>query len=244
MPKSADHRLPTDMPASCEPSESPLCPVGEKQCTVIDEVNELRQAVNALAEQARSDPLTGLFNYRHLRQLLEQEMERTCRTQQATVLVMIDLDHFKQVNDQWGHEVGNRALVSTAECLRQVTRRLDIPCRYGGEEFAVVLPSTDLLTGVRVAERIRQSIADQPVLVDGVDISLTASIGVDLYLPHHDDTPEQFIARVDQCLYQAKQAGRNQVCHGVARSPSSAAVSKEERDLLVGIFGNLAGNQE
>ncbi|MEE8057256.1 MAG: GGDEF domain-containing protein [Pseudomonadales bacterium] len=228
-----DQALPNE-----DQSTPPLCPVGENQCLVIDQAIALRDEVVQLMEQVRTDTLTGLFNFRHLRLALEQEMERTRRTDQSTALIMVDLDYFKRVNDNWGHEVGNQALVSTAEVIRQTTRRPDIPCRYGGEEFTVILPSTDLITGIQVAERIRLKIEQTPVLADGRDIKLTASFGVDIFASHQDDTPEQLIRRVDQSLYRAKESGRNCVCHGVGDIRSGASMSHEERDLLAGFFGD------
>ncbi len=221
------------------------CPVGESSCGVIDEALALRKEIDDLTEQISKDTLTGLYNFRHFRLSLEQEMERTRRTGQPTLLIMLDLDHFKLVNDTWGHEVGNQALISTSLQLQEVVRRLDIPCRYGGEEFALILPATDLLIGLQVAERIRANIESTPVMVGGKNIQLTASLGVDLYNEKQDDTPEQLVARVDKYLYEAKQAGRNRVCHGTVEVISSAAsVSKEERDLLSGFFGQGEGEGE
>ncbi|ARN73951.1 GGDEF domain-containing protein [Oceanicoccus sagamiensis] len=232
-------------PTNDTADSSPICPVGESQCGVIDEVVALRGEVATLSEQVRTDTLTGLFNFRHFRQALDQEMERTRRTMQSTALVMVDLDYFKKVNDSWGHEVGNQALVSTAQLLRSTTRRLDIPCRYGGEEFAVILPATDLMTGIQVAERIRAAIETTPVMVNGEDIGLTASLGVEIYSALKEDTPEQLIERADRCLYKAKQQGRNQVCHGTFdMGQSEAAVSEEERDALSDFFGDDRADEE
>ena len=216
----------------------PSCPVGESSCVVIDQALALRKEIFELTEQVNKDTLTGLYNFRHFRLTLEQEMERTRRTNQPTILIMLDLDHFKQVNDTWGHEAGNQALISTANQLAKVIRRLDIACRYGGEEFALILPATDLLLGLQVAERVKANIEATPVVVEGESIRITASLGVDLYTAKQDDTPEQFVARVDKYLYEAKQTGRNRVSHGTIESEGSAAsVSKEERDLLSGFFG-------
>lgn len=214
----------------------PLCPVGERRCEVIDQVVSLRAEIADLSEQMRIDPLTNLYNVRHLRSCLELEMERTRRTGHSTAIIMVDLDHFKKVNDNYGHEVGNRALQSTAEVLQTSTRQLDICCRYGGEEFTVILPSTDLLTAVQVAERIREAIEQTPLLVNGEDIGLTASLGVDVFSYTQSDGAEQFIQRVDHFLYQAKKQGRNQVCHGDSGLRSTTSVTKEERDLLAGFF--------
>ncbi len=237
--------MPDQTPPTSETPSAPSCPVGESQCGVIDQVVALREEVAALSEQVRTDTLTGLFNFRHFRLTLEQEMERTRRTMQSTALMMVDLDYFKKVNDTWGHEVGNQALISTAEVIRSTTRRLDIPCRYGGEEFAVILPATDLMTGIQVAERVRAAIEATPVLVNGEDIGLTASLGVEIYTAMQDYTPEQLVECADRCLYQAKEQGRNQVCHGTLdMGHTEAAVSDEERDALSDFFGDDRAGDE
>ncbi len=223
---------------------SPQCPVGEQQCKFIDELMDLREEVNQLSEQVRTDTLTGLYNYHHLNLVLQQEMERTRRTSQPTSLIMVDLDHFKKVNDTWGHEVGNQALIAAAKVLERTTRQLDVVCRYGGEEFAVILPSTEIVTASQVAERIRQAIEDEPVLVHGQDIGITASLGVDTFFSQLDETQEQFIQRADEHLYQAKQQGRNCVCHGATVHHQPSAVSKEERDVLLDIFGSDESDEE
>lgn len=221
------------------PDSPPSCPVGEPYCVVIDQLLTLQQNVAQLTEQVRTDTLTGLFNFRHFRLSLEQEMERTRRTGQPTALVMVDLDHFKQVNDNWGHEVGNQALVSTAAIVRQLTRRLDIPCRYGGEEFAILLPTTNLITAIQVAERVRKEIEASSLMVDDKVISLTASLGVAIYQAADDFSSENFVQKADKCLYRAKHQGRNQVCHDEGEADRrDVAVSQEERDLLSGFFGD------
>ncbi|WP_101758143.1 GGDEF domain-containing protein [Oceanicoccus sp. KOV_DT_Chl] len=230
-------KVPLDTQLAAE--SRPRCPVGESHCVVIDQVTALHSEIAHLAEQVRTDTLTGLYNFRHFRFTLEQEMERTRRTQQTTALIMVDLDYFKKVNDNWGHEGGNQALIATADVLRSCTRRLDIACRYGGEEFSIILPATDLITAMQVAERIREQVAATPVLIDGKTLQLTASLGVDIYTFMHDEAPEQFVDRADSCLYQAKQQGRNRVCHGgLDMGSAESAVSREERELLSGFFGD------
>lgn len=215
-----------------------LCPVGESSCAVIDVASDLRLELACLTEQVRTDVLTGLYNFRHFRISLEQEMKRSRRSEKPTALIMVDLDHFKAVNDQWGHEVGNLALIATAEALQEATRGLDILCRYGGEEFALILPATELLLAMHVAERIRVAIENRRVMVKQQRIALTASLGVDIYSYRQGDNLEQFVARTDQQLYRAKQSGRNRVCHGKAEElKSEFAVSVEERALLSGFFG-------
>ncbi|TQV81044.1 GGDEF domain-containing protein [Exilibacterium tricleocarpae] len=212
-----------------------VCPVGESHCAFLDELARLRQQNRELAEQVRTDTLTGVFNYRHLIQSLEQEIERTRRSAQPTTLIMLDLDHFKLVNDTWGHDTGNAALVNATAAIRGAVRKLDVPCRYGGEEFAVVLPSTSLLMGIQVAERLRNTIVNSPLRIDDQVIRLTASFGVDVFAPGDTETPEAFLKRTDQYLYQAKQNGRNRVCHAIdARLNTGTSISQAERDALLG----------
>jgi diguanylate cyclase (GGDEF)-like protein len=218
---------------------APTCPVGEASCEIINQVISLQKELNQLTKEARTDPLTGLFNFRHFRACLEQEMERTRRTEQPTTLIIIDLDFFKRINDNWGHEVGNQALVAAAKAITRSIRNLDILCRYGGEEFTLILPATDLLVGLQVAERVRAAIESHHITVDNQTVQLTASLGVDIYNYQHDNTAEQFIARADKHLYQAKKSGRNCVRHGaVDLTLSEITVSPEERSLLSDFFGD------
>jgi diguanylate cyclase (GGDEF)-like protein len=208
---------------------TPGCPAGETDCPLLAELQLLRQ-------QARTDGLTQLFNQRHFRDTLAQEMERTQRSCTPTSLIFIDLDHFKQVNDQHGHEAGNSALKHLAQLLQSNLRRLDIACRYGGEEFVVILPGTDLFTGRFVAERLRITIADSPVALTSGPLSLTASIGIDTYRHTDQDTPDSFIARTDKLVYQAKAAGRNRVVSGVADIDTQAHISSDEKAALSDAF--------
>jgi diguanylate cyclase (GGDEF)-like protein len=178
----------------------------------------------------RTDLLTGLYNYRHLHEVLDSEVERTQRTRSPTALIMLDLDHFKQVNDQWGHEIGNQALKLVARIIRTAIRKVDIPCRYGGEEFAVVLPATHLVDAVRVAERIRADLESFPLQTETDTIPLTASLGVELYRAGMQISTEELIHLADGYLYQAKQEGRNRVAHPTL--PPSTEVTADERAAL------------
>tara|TARA_B100000446_G_scaffold69048_2_gene65560 strand:+ start:14637 stop:15326 length:690 start_codon:yes stop_codon:yes gene_type:complete len=224
---------------STPPPTTPDCPVGERHCNIIDELISLRQEVAELTEQVHTDTLTGLNNYRHFTKALDYEMERTQRTGQATALIIVDLDFFKKVNDTWGHEIGNQALIQTADLLKRATRKLDIPCRYGGEEFVIILPSTDLLTGTQVAERLRAQIEASPLVTEQQEISLTASLGIDVYSAGHQETQEDFIKRVDALLYEAKHNGRNQVRSGSRHDiQAETTVTRDEKDALFGLFGN------
>lgn len=192
----------------------------------------------SLREQVITDPLTGLFNLRHFRTALDIELERTVRTTIPTSLMMIDLDHFKQVNDQWGHEVGNQVLKLTSRLIKQVTRQLDIQCRYGGEEFVVILPSTSLLLASQVAERLIKRIEECEIEVGSKILKVTASIGLSVRLAHEQGSAADLIKAADQCLYQAKESGRNQVCFSGMEPEEEATVSHDEKEALMGMFSD------
>ncbi len=205
------------------------CPVGESHCILFDEVTTLRK-------QVVTDPLTGLFNVRHFRKSLEHELERTRRTGMTTALIMVDLDHFKNINDTWGHESGNQVLQTVAQLLQDQTRKLDICCSYGGEEFAVILPSTELMLARQVAERCLNSLRETVIPLDETDLQVTASIGVAV-ADNSAQTAESLIENADECMYEAKRGGRNQVV-SKRPQPSESAVSADERDALRGLFGD------
>ncbi len=218
------------------------CPAGIKDCAIAEEVNSLREDVVRLSEAISTDTLTGLSNYRFFLQSLAQELERTQRSGQPTSLMMIDIDHFKQVNDTWGHETGNKALKHVAKSIRQTVRRLDIPCRYGGEEFAVILPDTGLQASIQVAERIRTLIAESPLPHGDQQLSFTVSIGIATYQLNSALEPEELIENADKFLYQAKQEGRNRTCH--AQPASVELISSEERQELSALFGQPARKKD
>ena len=164
-----------------EKTETYSCPAVDDRCSNLTEVNLLREKVKQLAALVRTDELTGLFNYRYFSQALSLEMERTRRSGQPTCLIMCDLDHFKSINDVHGHEVGNAVLSHVSNLIRKTTRRLDIPCRYGGEEFVLILPDTTLHQGVRFANRLRLIIENSSVKAGDLVLGIEASFGVDVY---------------------------------------------------------------
>ena len=216
----------------------PQCPVKEESCEVISELVGLREKVSLLAELVHTDTLTGLSNFRYCIQALEQEMERTRRTGHATGLIMMDLDFFKKVNDDWGHDVGNKALVLAAQLIRAAIRKMDAPCRYGGEEFAIILPSTDKGQTIHVAERIREMVASTPLVFDEKEITLTASFGVDVFTVTQSGGAEEMIKRADSYLYEAKEKGRNRVCYAPdIEKEDISSVNQDEKDALYGMFG-------
>ena len=158
---------------------------------------------------AVTDGLTGAFNRQYLNQTLAAEVERHRRYGQPLCVALVDVDHFKSVNDRFGHRVGDRALVWLVERLREAVRGVDPIVRFGGEEFLIVYPNTELVGAERVSERIRQVVAATPMQSPGGPIELTVSVGVAACAPGLD--ADTLIERADQALYRAKAAGRDQV---------------------------------
>ncbi len=165
----------------------------------------------ALTQVAISDPLTGLHNRRAFQVRLTEEVERTRRSGTPFALLLVDLDHFKQVNDRFGHQAGDQALQALAAVLHNELRAVDLPARIGGEEFAVLLPNTAEHGALQAAERLRAAISAQPISHQHTALTITASVGV-AWCPTHADTGDGLLRVADQALYQAKRAGRNRSC--------------------------------
>jgi diguanylate cyclase (GGDEF)-like protein len=174
------------------------------------EVEQRRIAQARLEAQASLDPLTGLYNRRHLT-VLDEELHAAVARQEAACLVLIDIDRFKEVNDSYGHVAGDRVLVSLAEALRANSRATDVPLRYGGDEFLVLIIGMDGPTGFETAERLRGIIERSTVNSDGVAIGLTISAGVACVPRDGGADLADLIARADRALYTAKHMGRNRV---------------------------------
>jgi diguanylate cyclase (GGDEF)-like protein len=160
--------------------------------------------------QALVDGLTGLANRRHTEEALSTEVSRVARTQGQMALVLLDVDRFKSVNDEYGHPAGDTVLRAMARILADSVREIDTAGRWGGEEFALVLSGTDLAGGSLLAERIRKAIESTPVEIDdGVELVITASFGVASMPPAA--SAADLLAAADEALYAAKSAGRNRV---------------------------------
>ena len=215
------------------------CPHSDIPCQFLQELHNLRQELELLKELVRTDALTGLYNFRFFSDTLPLEMERARRSCQPLSLIILDIDHFKGFNDQWGHELGNRALSHIAQLIGLTIRKLDFACRFGGEEFVILLPNTDLPQAMNVAERLREIIVSTPLMDEDDVIKITASLGVDEFRGNHSDSPEGFIERVDVRLYQAKHSGRNCV-RGPFVEPINVntTVTPDEKDALFGSFGS------
>jgi diguanylate cyclase (GGDEF)-like protein len=209
------------------------CPSHNQECPVFDEVRHLREECKRLQELTQVDTLTGLFNFRYLMMALEGEMERTRRTGLSTGLIMSDLDHFKRINDTYGHECGNKALQWIGNIWHEKLRRIDMACRYGGEEFVVILPGTRLPQAIRAAERLRFALQSSPVKLNGKLVRLTASFGVDAYRGRKKLTVETFIKQTDHFLLEAKARGRNRVCYDDNKiTVAMEGLTPDEREAL------------
>jgi two-component system cell cycle response regulator len=174
--------------------------------------DQLEEKNRELEHLSISDGLTGLYNHRHLHELLQDEFERSRRTEEPVSVVMFDLDRFKQVNDTFGHQAGDRVLRELADILRETAREIDQLGRYGGEEFLAILPDSDPDAGVTFAERVRETVEGQKfdIRTDS-PLDMTISAGVATY-PHDDpEGPRRLVHYADQALYSAKNSGRNRV---------------------------------
>lgn len=170
-----------------------------------------KQRYELLEEEARRDSLSGLFNRRFFDENLRRELNRAKRLQHSLNLALIDIDHFKSINDQYGHQVGDEAIVALADSMKQAFRRADILCRYGGEEFAVIMPDSSIEAAFKATQRLQalyRKTCSERELKCGADLSFTAGIAS---FPSDIDTEEGLIQLADQRLYKGKNKGRNQV---------------------------------
>ena len=174
--------------------------------------SDLKEANDKLRELVFRDSLTGLFNHRYFQELMEQELSRSQRYQRPLSLIMFDIDHFKKVNDTFGHPRGDLVLKAVSSVVKARTRDSDILARYGGEEFALVLPETDLNGAVVLAERCRKSVEQMEVQTEGQTIKATISVGVTTFPPDSAGFGKaKVIDAADQALYNSKHTGRNRI---------------------------------
>jgi diguanylate cyclase (GGDEF)-like protein len=171
---------------------------------------EIQALESILREQVIRDPLTGLYNRRHLNEMLGRELAYAAREGTPISFVMIDIDHFKNINDNYGHGPGDKILQSLVNQILGQARVGDIICRYGGEEFLAVLPNVAAETAFQIAERWRIAFLESATVVEGEEITTTISCGISAF-PSNGDKGETLITRADQAMYQAKKMGRNKV---------------------------------
>jgi diguanylate cyclase (GGDEF)-like protein len=202
-------------------------------CPIKSELNQLKQECKTLRNLAKIDELTEFFNFRYLKSALESEMERTRRSGLSTGLIMADLDHFKRINDAHGHQNGNLALKWVTRIWKSSIRKIDIPCRYGGEEFVFILPNSSIDDVILTAERLRTGLSSLPIQLDNESVHLTASFGVDDYCGNKNSTADAFIHQVDSLVLKAKDTGRNRICYNSESvAHPSTGVTLEERASL------------
>lgn len=200
--------------------------------------NFVQSVIDALCDLSSRDPLTGLYNRRSFNQVLDQELDRVARLGDDALLLMVDVDHFKRVNDTHGHVAGDAVLKQLAARLLECVRPMDTVARFGGEEFAIVLPNCSHSYAEVVAERVRHSVAKMPIHVAALSFSVTVSVG-GAYAPQWVRSESAiWVERADRQLYQAKHTGRNRVC---LEETFDTVVSTEEKELLYGAlnFGGL-----
>lgn len=173
----------------------------------------IRRAVlyRRISELAITDTLTGVLSRRHWFERFNQEVERSTKFKHAFSLLMIDIDYFKACNDRYGHLVGDAILKEVASKIKENIRQIDLVCRYGGEEFSVILTEIDKDGAVFAATRIRQAVEAKSIKVYDEDLTVTISIGISVF-PEHAKEGQALLEKADHALYRAKQSGRNKVC--------------------------------
>jgi two-component system, cell cycle response regulator len=195
-----------------------------------DALAHLQAIIDGLCGLSLRDPLTGCANRRQFDSILDRELDRVARSGDVALLLMVDIDHFKQVNDQFGHNIGDTVLQQVANVLSHCVRPMDTLARYGGEEFAMVLPACQPAYGQNVADRVRRAVEALRIRISpSKEIAVTVSIGGAYALQWIRSTRKLWIERADQQLYLAKHQGRNRI--EIEQQPDST-VTAEEKNLL------------
>lgn len=192
----------------------------------------MQALIDGLCTLSSRDPLTGLFNRRQFEASLDSEIDRVARTGESALLLLLDIDHFKHVNDTYGHAAGDVVIRHIGQVLQDSVRPMDTVARLGGEEFGAVLPNCPASFGQTVADRVRKAIEDTVVLgAADQRIAVTVSVGGAFAPQWVRSSSHLWMERADQQLYRAKAAGRNRIC---LESQPRSEVSNEERDMLFG----------
>jgi diguanylate cyclase (GGDEF)-like protein len=175
-----------------------------------EQLIEIGTLQSELRTQAIRDPLTNLFNRRYLDDTLDRELARAAREHYPVCVIMLDIDHFKQVNDTYGHEAGDQVLKTLADTLSARNRRGDFACRFGGEEFVVVMPNITAEVAYQRAEELRTTLNSLPIPYGQFRLNATISIGIACY-PSNGEERESLLRAADRAMYAAKKAGRNHI---------------------------------
>jgi two-component system cell cycle response regulator len=174
--------------------------------------DEMLESKKRLEQLAIQDELTGVYNYRYMHTRLSEEFKRAQRYRYPLACAMIDIDHFKQFNDEFGHDVGDAVLREVAVRIGQAVREVDVVARYGGEEFLLVLPNTHFAGALTVADRVWRSVNGKPVLMGDKKHKVTVSVGVSLFPSRDIKSKDQLLKSADEALYRAKNEGRDRIC--------------------------------
>ncbi len=185
----------------------------ELEKKVIERTKKLKDTQKKLIEQANRDPMTNLYNRRYFNEIIKSLLLIAKRTSQLFSLIIIDIDDFKNVNDTYGHSVGDRVINDLADIFRNTVRNSDISVRFGGEEFVIILPNTHLKEAEIIAKKLKDIVENNTIILkDGSRIKFTISLGVS-QIQQDDESVETVLHKADEALYQAKNSGKNNNCH-------------------------------
>lgn len=201
----------TFLPLKTDDEAQHICILVEDVTDVCHYQGQLQKTLEQMAIMSRIDGLTQIYNRKHWQESLEQEFAKARRHDKKLSLIMFDLDHFKQLNDNYGHQGGDKVLIDVSQLVSQLLRLEDIFGRYGGEEFAIILPETDIYGAIELSERICKTLAKTPLSYQDHVINISVSLGV-AQLQDTGMNYEKLISNADEALYLAKEKGRNQVC--------------------------------
>ena len=204
---------------------------------ILYKLSRLKKDVNRLKKQVAIDEMTGMYNFRFFRKQLKTEIARARRTGLSCSLIIFDIDHFKRVNDTFGHPAGDAVLKEITRRIITTIRSIDYPIRYGGEEFAVILPETGLVEAIRIAERVRKAVVAKPFRLNThPPVTVTISGGVAEFSDLFASSMETFIEAADRALYQAKDGGRNRISFSKSDFDkiTKVGVALDERAFLLG----------
>ena len=179
--------------------------------TVNERTAELQEQAKILEEMAITDPLTQAYNRRHFFKLAKIEMERAQNHFLPLSVIVIDADHYKRINDTFGHQIGDLVLIKLVEICQGVIRKTDVFARYGGEEFVILMPETNTETALQIAERIRETVESTKLLVNGQIVQITISLGLSTYDNKQALSFDSLLTQADRALYKSKRTGRNRV---------------------------------
>ena len=189
---------------------------------LLNQVHSQAHCLDQLRQQVGLDSMTQLYNHERFMEILHQEISRAARYKTPLSIIMADVDHFKSINDFFGHQAGDHALKCVSAQLKKLLRDSDQIARYGGEEFAIILPMTPLKDAMLTAERLRKSIESQKIIYDERSISVTMSFGIASWEINREIDVEGFIKMADEALYDAKNTGRNKCCLYKHQNPNQA----------------------